>query len=94
MADDASTPYTLPQGPLKHDSAGADVARLQDFLRFFKFGDFTRSDGVFGPRTDAAVKKAQQALAAKNLYGDAIDGIWGPKSAAGATQFVISLRTA
>ncbi len=76
----------LPTGPLRRGSVGADVGRLQDFLRQFGFADFTRSDGVFGPRTEAAVIKAQQALAAKSLYTAEIDGIWGPKTHAAATQ--------
>jgi hypothetical protein len=84
--------YALPTGPLKIGSVGADVGRLQDFLRFFKFADFTRSDGTFGQRTDAAVRKAQQALAAKGLYSSGVDGIWGPKSAGAATQFVASFH--
>jgi peptidoglycan hydrolase-like protein with peptidoglycan-binding domain len=89
--DSAPSDGGLPDGPMKLGSAGADVGRLQDFLRFFQFGDFTRSDGVFGPRTDAAVRKAQQALADRKLYTNAVDGIWGPKSAAAGRQFVTSL---
>ena len=81
----------LPAGPLKRGSVGADVARLQDFLRLFGFADFARSDGVFGPRTEAAVIRAQQALAAKSLYTGKIDGIWGPKSNAAAAQMVAAL---
>ena len=81
----------LPSGPLRRGSAGADVGRLQDFLRLFGFADFSRSDGVFGPRTEAAVIKAQQALAAKSLYTAEIDGVWGPKTHAAATQILADL---
>ena len=81
----------LPTGPLRRGSVGADVGRLQDFLRQFGFADFTRSDGVFGPRTEAAVIKAQQALTEKSLYTAEIDGIWGPKSHAAATQMLAEL---
>ncbi len=81
----------LPSGPLRRGSAGADVGRLQDFLRLFGFADFSRSDGVFGPRTEAAVIKAQQALTEKSLYTAEIDGIWGPKTHAAATQMLADL---
>jgi peptidoglycan hydrolase-like protein with peptidoglycan-binding domain len=81
----------LPTGPLRRGSSGADVGRLQDFLRQFGFAEFTRSDGVFGPRTEAAVIKAQQDLAAKSLYTAEIDGVWGPKTHAAATQLLASL---
>ena len=60
-------------------------------MRQFGFADFTRSDGVFGPRTEAAVIKAQQALAAKSLYTAEIDGVWGPKTHAAATQLLADL---
>ena len=77
----------LPTGPLRRGDKGADVARIQDFLRSAGFADFTISDGEFGPRTDAAVRAAQTAFAAKGSYTLAIDGIWGPATAAAATQF-------
>lgn len=92
---DATVVDALPEGPLQLNSRGADVMRMQDFLRLFAFADFTRSDGVFGPRTEAAVKKAQEALAAKGLYPStptSIDGKWGPKSAAGASQLMAAAR--
>jgi hypothetical protein len=84
----------LPDGPLRRGSSGADVARLQDFLRFFGYADFSRSDGVFGPRTEQAVKAAQTAFAASGWYSAAIDGIWGPKSNAAAQMMVSSLAPA
>jgi hypothetical protein len=87
-AASAPSAGALPTGPLKKGSSGADVGRMQDFLRLFKFADFTRSDGVFGPRTDAAVRKAQEAFKAKALYDDKIDGIWGKKSAAAGTTWM------
>ncbi len=72
----------LPRGPMSQPagSVGAAVARLQDFLRVTGYATFTRSDGVFGPRTDAAVRAAQTDLAARGLYLKRIDGEWGPKS--------------
>ena len=78
----------LPTGPLQRGDTGAAVARMQDFLRVSGFADFTVSDGEFGPRTDAAVRAAQTAFAAKGLYTSAIDGIWGPVTAAAAARFV------
>ena len=77
-----------PTPALAKGSSGADVGRLQDFLRLFQFADFTRSDGVFGPRTEAAVMKAQQAFQAKSLYNDKVDGKWGPKSAAAGNTWL------
>lgn len=57
----------LPDPVLRRGDRGADVARLQDFVRFFRFADFARSDGEFGPRTEAAVRRAQTELAARRL---------------------------
>ncbi len=78
----------LPRGPLKLGDRGADVARVQDFLRFMHYADFTRSDGTFGPLTETAVKEAQTALAAKALYTKKIDGEWGPNTAKAAEASV------
>ena len=74
----------LPRGPLSQGSIGADVARVQDFLRFTGHADFARSDGEFGPRTEVAVKAAQEALVAQGLYTKKIDGVWGPKTSEAA----------
>jgi hypothetical protein len=81
----------LPDGPLRRGSSGADVARLQDFLRMFGYADFARSDGVFGPRTEQAVRVAQSAFSEKGWYSAAIDGIWGPKSNAAAAMLLSAL---
>jgi hypothetical protein len=88
--NDPATPpnLLLPSQSLQVGSVGADVARLQDFLRFFKFATFTRSDGQFGPRTKGAVETAQTAFAAKKWYLAKIDGEWGPKSNAAAAEFL------
>ncbi|MEO8267092.1 MAG: peptidoglycan-binding protein [Ilumatobacteraceae bacterium] len=77
----------LPTGPVRRGDSGADVARIQDFLRATGFADFTISDGEFGPRTDAAVRAAQAAFVAKGLYTKAVDGIWGPATASAAARF-------
>lgn len=91
--DDAGDqrPPVLPDGPLQRGSVGADVGRLQDFLRMFGFADFSRSDGVFGPRTETAVIKAQQAMAIQSFYTAEIDGIWGPKTNAAAALLLAGL---
>ena len=88
-ASSAKLPFEgeLPTGPLRKGDSGADVARMQDFLRSHGFADFTVSDGQFGPRTDTAVRAAQTAFAAKGLYTSAVDGIWGPITAAAAARF-------
>jgi hypothetical protein len=78
----------LPDPTLQEGDAGAAVARLQDFVRFFHFADFARSDGQFGPRTAKAVRNAQQAFADRGLYAARIDGEYGPKSAAAAARFI------
>lgn len=72
---------------LKLGDSGPEVALMQDFLRTNGFADFTTSDGRFGPRTEAAVRAAQAALAAKGLYTGTVDGIWGPKSTTAAEAF-------
>jgi hypothetical protein len=80
----------LPTGPVRRGDDGADVARIQDFLRSAGFADFTVSDGRFGPRTEEAVRAAQAAFAAKGLYTLEIDGIWGPATAKAASGFGVS----
>jgi hypothetical protein len=78
----------LPSTSLEVGSVGADVARLQDFLRYFKFADFKRSDGQYGPRTKGAVQNAQTDFAGKKWYLAKVDGQWGPKSNAAAAEFI------
>jgi hypothetical protein len=89
VADSGANPFegALPTGPLQRGDKGADVARIQDFLRSAGFADFTISDGDFGPRTESAVRAAQTVFAAKGSYTLAIDGIWGPATAAAASHF-------
>lgn len=83
----ADTTTALPVDRLKLGDVGAAVAAVQDFVRQHGFANFSRSDGQFGPRTDAAVRAAQTAFAAKGLYTAEIDGIWGPKTSAAAKAF-------
>ncbi len=77
----------LPDPVVQEGDVGANVALLQDFLLFFRFADFSRSDGEFGTRTLQAMKKAQEAFAAKGWYDAAIDGEYGPRSHVGATRY-------
>ncbi|MDQ3312705.1 MAG: hypothetical protein M3517_11420, partial [Actinomycetota bacterium] len=84
----------LPTPTLELNDKGANVARLQDFLRFFKFADFTRSDGEFGLRTQAGVKKAQQDFAGRGWYSAEIDGEYGPRSAAAAAKYLAAAASA
>ena len=93
---DTSTPLEtelplLPDGPLRRGSAGSDVGRVQDFLRMFGYADFSRSDGVFGPRTETAVRAAQEDFAGRSWYTVALDGIWGPKTNAAAARLLSSV---
>jgi peptidoglycan hydrolase-like protein with peptidoglycan-binding domain len=63
------------QGPtIKQGATGADVKRLQRLLVMMKLLGFDDIDGVFGPKTAAAVKDFQQS---SDL---AVDGIVGPQT--------------
>ena len=80
--------------PRAHCGAAASAptsARLQDFLRQFGFADFTRAMGCSGRAPRRRSIEAQQALAEKSLYTAEIDGIWGPKTHAAATQLLAEL---
>lgn len=58
---------------LRRGDRGKDVRKLQELLK--KFGHSPGSiDGIFGPKTEAAVKSLQKA------YGLAVDGVVGPKT--------------
>ena len=78
---------SFPRARCVRGDAGADVARIQDFLHACGFADFTVSDGQFGPRTETAVRAAQTAFVAKGLYTLAVDGLWGPATASAASRF-------
>lgn len=70
---------------LSNGSKGPEVEAIQRWLNECGF-DCGAADGIFGPKTEQAVRRAQEAMAATTitLYTGAIDGIWGPKTAAGA----------
>ena len=60
---------------LRVGSRGDEVKELQEALTKLGF-DAGGADGIFGPKTEEAVKRCQA------LFGLDADGIWGPKSAA------------
>jgi peptidoglycan hydrolase-like protein with peptidoglycan-binding domain len=76
---------------LKRGSAGPTVAELQDILRMWGH-DPGRSDGRFGPRTEAALKGLQAGLA--RFGGGPADGIYGPRTAAAYVVFLNGLTRA
>ena len=64
-----SVPQTLHTG-----SHGPEVRRLQRILVMIKLLGFDEIDGVFGPKTKAAVESFQQA------EGLGVDGVVGPQT--------------
>ena len=58
---------------LRNGSSGALVEALQQKLAGKGF-DAGTADGIFGPRTEAALKQYQESI------GLAVDGIAGPKT--------------
>jgi peptidoglycan hydrolase-like protein with peptidoglycan-binding domain len=80
--------FTLSQG-----STGADVKRLQRLFVMMKTASVDAIDGVFGPKTEAAVKacQAQQGLTGDGIVGDRT--WWTPTGAAGATLESLSELT-
>ena len=61
-------------GLLKNGSTGDEVKKLQERLISLGYLDKKGADGIFGPKTQAALKKFQEAA------GIAVDGIYGEKS--------------
>jgi peptidoglycan hydrolase-like protein with peptidoglycan-binding domain len=62
-------------GPtIRSGSTGNDVRRLQRLLVMMKSLDFDEIDGVFGPKTDAAVRDFQSG------NGLTADGVVGPQT--------------
>lgn len=92
------TVWPLPQAPkptpvvdvptptLRLGSTGQEVVELQNACKFWGWYTFN-SDGNFGPRTDAAVRRMQVALKIT------ADGVYGPRTAEAYRQFVISMMS-
>lgn len=80
----------LPPPVVKEGDKGANVAKLQEFLRRYRFAATLANDGQFGPKTLAAVKSAQQQFKEEGWYTASIDGEYGPRSAAAAAKFLDS----
>ncbi len=66
---EGQVPYPGPP-PLRRGSTGPDVLRVQQALRM----DCSSGPGVFGPKTEAAVKQFQQQV------GLEADGVVGPRT--------------
>jgi peptidoglycan hydrolase-like protein with peptidoglycan-binding domain len=65
----------FPKGYLRRGDSNANVKRLQ--LLLIEFGFLTGSaDGVFGPKTEAALRKMQRE------HNITVDGIYGSQSRA------------
>ncbi len=59
---------------LRLGDSGEDVMALQDALKMANFNPGT-SDGMFGPKTEAAIKKLQSTL-----FGLDVDGVFNSKT--------------
>ncbi len=88
----ASSTIEPPDPEIVQGDTGANVARLQDFLRQFGYATFTSSDGIFGAKTFESVETAQNAFIAKSWYSGKVDGEYGPKSAAAARKAVAAQK--
>lgn len=80
----------VPSNDLKRGMQGPQVKALQDAL--VKLGYMTASDqrtgpGIFGPRTEAALKAFQRA------YGVESTGYYGPKTQAALTKALSGAKT-
>jgi len=74
--------------PLRIGSRGPEVARLQVFLNKHLQGPTLKVDAVFGPRTEAAVKRYQASV------GIGADGIAGVKTWDALERGVMDCRDA
>jgi uncharacterized protein (TIGR02594 family) len=59
---------TIPEPPLERGDRGEPVVRLQDALKLLDFEPGT-SDGVFGPRTEAALRALQATTEEVEITG-------------------------
>jgi peptidoglycan hydrolase-like protein with peptidoglycan-binding domain len=72
-------------GPLRLGSRGAEVRSLQNTLNFWGY-DAGAADGVFGRKTEEAVKAHQRSLKIP------ADGVWGPASQKAHEAFVRAMQ--
>lgn len=79
------TPTPAPSNLIKLGSTGAKVVEIQNICNFWGW-NAGAVDGVFGPGTEAAVKRAQSALKIT------ADGIWGPGTQKAYDNFVAAMQ--
>lgn len=84
-AKQPSPPPVPPPPTLKLGDTGGQVAALQGLCILFGWGDCGRSDGTFGPRTEAAVEAMQAAV------GVEADGRYGPMSSVALGTFMATM---
>lgn len=67
--------------------SGENVEALQEVLNAV-FNAKLTVDGKYGTATKEAVKTAQKAMKSAGLYSSTIDGLYGPKTASGLSQYI------
>jgi hypothetical protein len=72
----ADGPPIAPSHVLQPGSKGGNVKLLQDILAFWKFDPGSERNGVFGPQTEAAVKRLQQKVVPAGVQRDQ-PGVYG-----------------
>jgi lysophospholipase L1-like esterase len=83
----ASTGNPLPTGPFALGSSGEGVRSVQRFLAARGYG-VGQPDGVFGPRTDRAVRAFQADARRAGVLADRPDGVWGPRTQRAAAALI------
>ena len=80
MVDRIRTAGTKDPDVLGRGDVFGAVRTLQEFLNN-EFGEDLDEDGVFGEKTEEAVRRVQE------LIGVEVDGLWGPKTRAAAETY-------
>lgn len=75
----------VPTPTLRRGSTGQEVRELQGQVSFWGWAALTL-DGIFGPYTEAGVKRMQAAL------GVVVDGIYGPVTAGALRRFLVAMQ--
>lgn len=68
---------------LRKGDRGKDAAELQFLLLFLLPREMTKDfavDGIFGPRTEEAVRWVQRIASAQGAYRGTVDGVAGPRT--------------